>query len=94
MGYWDKGREWDAEPTQETKKMTKDKWMTEARRYAKHAFCYEGMVDEYPEHFEDQFEDGSVDPYEAVDEFAENVGLDRADGFYGINSGTKFVKEA
>ena len=72
--------------------MTKDKWLTEARRWAKHAYCYEGMVDEFPEHFEEAYA-RSIDPYEAVDCFAKGADLDRADGFYGINSNKTFVKD-
>jgi hypothetical protein len=72
--------------------MTQDKWMTEAKRWAKHAYCYEGMVDEFPEEFASAFLAGD-DPYEAVDGFASASDLDRADGFYGINSNKKFVKE-
>lgn len=92
MGYWDKGREWDAEPTKETK-MTEEKFMAEAKRYAKHAFCYEGMVDEYPDFFVQAWE-SDLNPYDTVDNFAEIGSLDRADGFYGINSNVEFVKEA
>ena len=71
--------------------MDRDKWLREARRWAKHAYCYEGMIDEFPEHFDDALARG-IDPYEAVDCFAEGCDLDRADGFYGINSGQKFVR--
>jgi hypothetical protein len=71
--------------------MDKDKWLREAKRWAKHAYCYEGMVDEWPEHFEADAARG-IDPYASVDAFAEDSDLDRADGFYGINSGVKFVK--
>ena len=73
--------------------MTKDKWLAEARRWARHAYCYEGMVDEFPEAFDAYFAAGDRDPYEAVDDFAEGCELDRADGFYGINSNKTFVKE-
>ena len=72
--------------------MTQDKWMAEARRWAKHAYCYEGMVEEFPTWFDSAYEAGQ-DPYEAVDAFGESYGLDRADAFYGINSGKPFVKE-
>ena len=71
--------------------MDKDKWLREAKRWAQHAYCYEGMVDEFPEHFEREFGQG-FDPYESVDLFANDAGLDRADGFYGINSNKSFVK--
>lgn len=69
-----------------------EKWLREARRYAKHAYCYEGMVDEFPGHFADEFA-CQANPYDAVDSFAQEYDLDRADGFYGINSRKKFVKE-
>jgi hypothetical protein len=72
--------------------MDKDKWLREAKRWAKHAYCYEGMVDEFPEHFERFY--GSCDPYEAVNCFATDYGLERADSMatWGINAGKKFVK--
>lgn len=71
--------------------MTKEKWLAEARRWADHAYCYGGMVDEFPEHFVSHFEAGA-DPYEAVDAFGGDADLDRQDGFYGINSGKTFVR--
>lgn len=71
--------------------MDKGKWMKEARRWAQHAYCYEGMVDEFPEEFEAAYLKGN-NPYDAVDLFAVDADLDRADGFYGINSDREFVK--
>lgn len=73
--------------------MDKDKWLREAKRWAKHAYCYEGMVDEFPEHFDRLFEQ-NASPYDAVDFFASDCELDRVDGFYGINSGKAFVRVA
>ena len=73
--------------------MTEEQWMKEARRWAKHAYCYEGMVDEFPEFFAALYRSNS-DPYESVTCFANNHDLDRADGFYGINSHVEFKKEA
>lgn len=73
--------------------MDKDKWLREAKRWAEHAYCYEGMVDEFPEHFEREFEQG-MNPYESVDLFGNDAGLDRADSMatWGINAGKTFVK--
>jgi hypothetical protein len=72
--------------------MDKEKWTKEAGRWAKHAYCYEGMVDEFPEFFDDDVRAAGIDPYDAVDQFAESNELDRADGFYGINSDKSFHK--
>lgn len=74
--------------------MDKEKWLREARRYAKHAYCYEGMVDEFPEEFEAPFAAG-ISPYDAVDNFGDAADLDRADSMatWGINAGKTFVKE-
>ena len=71
--------------------MDKDKWLKEARRWAKHAYCYEGMVDEFPSWFDSAYEE-EQGPYDAVDAFGESYGLERADGFYGINSDKTFHK--
>jgi len=71
--------------------MDKDKWLAEARRWAKHAYCYEGMVDEFPDWFGKSFQI-KLDPYEAVDAFSDMSDLDRCDGFYGINSDKTFHK--
>jgi hypothetical protein len=68
-----------------------EKWLDEAKRYAEHAYCYGGMVPEFPEFFANAFAQGD-DPYKAVDDFGDDGGLDRQDGFYGINSDKKFVK--
>lgn len=74
--------------------MDKDKWLREARRWAKHAYCYEGMPDEFPEHFDQAFAEGA-EPYGAVDGFAEAYDLDRADSMatWGVNAGVAFVRE-
>lgn len=69
------------------------KWTTEAMRWALHAYCYEGMVEEFPEEFDRLFRAGRS-PYEAVDEFAEDAGLDRVDGFYGIHSNKEFIRDS
>lgn len=64
-------------------------WLAEARRYAKHAYCYENMVHDFAEDFT-----GEGSPYDAVDAIGEKYDLDRADdkGTWGINSNAKFVK--
>jgi hypothetical protein len=64
-------------------------WLAEARRYAKHAYCYENMVHDFAEDF-----DGEGDPYEAVDRLAERFDLERADdkATWGINSHVKFER--
>ena len=65
-------------------------WFKEARRYAAHRYAYPQMVDEFPDFFVE-----SGDPYDRVDEFGERYDLDRQDdpATWGINSGTKFIKE-
>jgi hypothetical protein len=73
--------------------MDKEKWTKEARRWARHAYCYAEMVEEFPTWFDSAFEAGQ-DPYDAVDAFGDSCSLERADGFYGINSDKVFVKEA
>lgn len=67
-------------------------WLKEARRWAKHAYCYEGMVDEFIDYFEVANCEG-VNPYDAVDAFATKHDLDRADQNWGINQGVQFNKE-
>jgi len=68
------------------------KWLKEARRWAKHAYCYEQMIDEFIDWFE-QAHKMDFDPYDAVDSFATKHDLDRADQNWGINQGVQFNKE-
>lgn len=69
----------------------RDLWIIEARRYAGHIWCYEGLVDDFPESASEAFERGD-DPYEYVLAFGERYDLDRADQNWGINSGVTFEK--
>ena len=72
--------------------MNSDKWTREARRWARHAYCYEGLIDDFPEFFEAARTAGD-DPYEAVDRIAARYDLDRADQNWGIHQNVPFVKE-
>jgi hypothetical protein len=72
--------------------MTREKWVREARRWAKHAYSYEAMLDDIPEFFEAAFAHGD-DPYETVDRFAVKYDLERADQNWGTNQNVPFEKE-
>jgi len=71
--------------------MTIDEWMREARRYARHRYCYEQMI-------EDSGEDAmkaffvAMSPYEFVEYVGDKFALDRADQNWGINDGAEFKK--
>jgi hypothetical protein len=54
--------------------MTLEQWMKEARRAAKHLWCYEGLVDDAEMDFTARYERGD-DPYDAVKEVGEKYDL-------------------
>jgi hypothetical protein len=66
-------------------------WLAEARRYAHHIWCYEGMVDENPEVFLEAARQGN-NVYDFVREAGEEHDLDRADQNWGIHQDVPFVK--
>lgn len=71
----------------------KDDWLREAMRYADHALCYAMVVPEHSDWFEKAYGEG-LNPYVAVDNFADAYDLDRADSMadWGINAGKPFTK--
>jgi hypothetical protein len=70
----------------------KEIWMREARRYAKHIWCYEDLIDDHPESTEAAFNAG-LDVYSYVEDLGDKYDLDRADQNWGINSDTLFEKK-
>lgn len=50
-------------------------WLIEAKRWAKHAYCYEDMVADFPEYFQQQYGQGT-NPYDAVEIFADMYDLE------------------
>lgn len=66
-------------------------WLAEARRYAHHIYCYEGLVDEEPELFKRAALDG-FDVYKFVQGIGEKHDLDRADQNWGIHQNVPFER--
>ena len=54
--------------------MTLEQWMKEARRAAKHFWCYEGLVDDAEADLLACFERGD-DPYDAVKAIGQDLDL-------------------
>ena len=69
-----------------------DKWLREARRYAKHIWCYEDLIDD---HLDVSIEAalGGQDVYEFVEWLGDKYDLGRADQNWGINQNAHFNKE-
>ena len=71
--------------------MNQEKWMAEARRYAKHIWCYEDLIDDHLDTTLNACYAGE-DPYVFVEWLGEKYGLARADQDWGINSRNSFHK--
>jgi hypothetical protein len=66
-------------------------WLAEARRYAHHIYCYEGLIDDHGERAEAAAMAGE-DVYEFVEAIGERYDLDRADQNWGIHQNVPFEK--
>ena len=53
------------------------KWIAEAKRWAKHLYAYEEMIDDGLEFFHERYKAGD-DPADAVEKFAGQYGVVRA----------------
>lgn len=75
----------------EHKAFDRHTWYREARRYAKHIWCYEDLIDDHEASTTASFEAG-VDPYDYVENLGNEYDLDRCDTSWGINSDKRFTK--
>jgi len=67
-------------------------WMAEAKRYAAHIWCFEGLIDEHQERADAAFAAGE-DVYQFVQELGEAYDLQRADQDWQANYGKPFTRK-
>lgn len=69
-----------------------EKWLREARRYARHIWCYEELIDDHGGVSLEAARAGQ-DVYEFVEWLGEKYDLTRADRDWGVHQNVEFNKE-
>lgn len=69
-----------------------ERWMSEARRYAGHIFCYPDLIDDHIDVSVEACLAGQ-EVYEFVEWLGEHYDLERVDQGWGIHAGVSFARE-